>query len=163
LAWKDEGVSSEEIAKQLGRHRLSIARQVAKARDFPSLITPPCKKGSGRPWKKDKTLETILKRHVLKYPMMTAAEIQRSLAELRVVSEWTIQHTLQIDLKMPSRVAAVKPLLMEKMKSKRLKFSMTYQHFTAEDWSKVMYLDESTFKCIRASRAKVRRPEGASR
>ncbi len=95
--------------------------------------------------------------------MMTAAEIQRSLAELRVVSEWTIQHTLQIDLKMPSRVAAVKPLLMEKMKSKRLKFSMTYQHFTAEDWSKVMYLDESTFKCIRASRAKVRRPEGASR
>jgi IS30 family transposase len=49
LAWKDEGVSSEEIAKRLGRHRLSIARQVAKARDFPSLITPPRKKGSGRP------------------------------------------------------------------------------------------------------------------
>jgi hypothetical protein len=40
---------------------------------------------------------------------------------------------------------------------------MTYQHFTAEDWSKVMYSDESTFKCIRASRAKVRRPDGASR
>jgi hypothetical protein len=95
--------------------------------------------------------------------MMTAAEIQRSLAELRVVSERTIQHTLQIDLKMPSRVAAMKPLLTEKMKSKRLKFSMTYQHFTAEDWSKVMYLDESTFMCIRASRAKVRRLEGASR
>jgi hypothetical protein len=95
--------------------------------------------------------------------MMTAVEIQRSLAELRVVSEQTIQHTLQIDLKMPSRVAAMKPLLTEKIKSKRLKFSMTYQHFTAEDWSKVMYLDESTFKVIRASRAKVRRPEGASR
>jgi IS30 family transposase len=49
LAWKDEGVSSEEIAKLLGRHRLSIDRQVAKARVLPSLITPPRKKGSGRP------------------------------------------------------------------------------------------------------------------
>jgi IS30 family transposase len=49
FAWKDEGVSSEEIAKRLGRPRLSIARQVAKARDLPSPITPPRKKGSGRP------------------------------------------------------------------------------------------------------------------
>ncbi len=65
---------------------------------------------------------------------------------MREVSKQTIHHTLQINLKMPSRVAAMKPLLMEKMKSKRLKFAMKYQHFTAEDWAKVMYLDESTFK-----------------
>ncbi len=44
LAWKDEGVSSEEIAKRLGRHRSSINRLVAKARVLPSLITPPCKR-----------------------------------------------------------------------------------------------------------------------
>ncbi len=76
----------------------------------------------------DKTLKMILKRHVLKYPIMTAAEIQRRLAGLRVVSERTIQHTLQIDLKMPSRVAAMKPLFTEKMKSKRLKFSISTFH-----------------------------------
>jgi IS30 family transposase len=44
LAWKDKGVSSEEIAKRLGRHRSSIDRLVAKARLLPSLITPPRKK-----------------------------------------------------------------------------------------------------------------------
>jgi hypothetical protein len=92
---------------------------VAKAKVLPSLITPPRKKSSGRPQNMDKTLKTILKRQVLKYPMMTPAEIQRSVAELRVVSDRTIQHTLQIDLKMPSRVAAMKPLLMEKIKSKK--------------------------------------------
>jgi hypothetical protein len=62
-----------------------------------------------------------LRRQVLKHPMMTAAELQTSVAELRVVSERTIQCTLQIDLKMPSRVAAMKPLLTKKMKAKRIK------------------------------------------
>jgi hypothetical protein len=45
LAWKDEGVSSEEIAMRLGRHRSPIDRLVAKARVLPSLITPPPQKG----------------------------------------------------------------------------------------------------------------------
>jgi hypothetical protein len=108
-------------------------------------------------------MKTILKRQVLKYLMMTAAELQTSVAELRVVSELTIQRTLQINLKMPSRVVAMKPLLTEKMKAKRIKFAQAYLDFTAADWSKVMYLDESRFKCIRASRCKVRRPEGVSR
>jgi transposase len=58
----DEGVSSKEIAKRLGRHRSSIDRLVVKARVLPSLITPPSKKDSGRPRKMDKTLKTILKR-----------------------------------------------------------------------------------------------------
>jgi transposase len=49
LAWKDKGVSMEEIAKRLGRHRSPIDRLVAKARVLPSLITPPRKKSSGRP------------------------------------------------------------------------------------------------------------------
>jgi IS30 family transposase len=43
LAWKDEGVLSEEIAKWLGRHRSSINRLVAKARVLPSLTTSPRK------------------------------------------------------------------------------------------------------------------------
>jgi hypothetical protein len=43
---------------------------------------------------------------------------------------------------------------------KLVKFAQTYKHFTAEDWSKVMYSDESAFKCIKASRGKVRRPNG---
>jgi hypothetical protein len=55
--------------------------------------------------------------------MMTTAEILRSMAELQVVSELTIQHTLQINLKMANRVAAMRPLLTEKIKSKRFKFA----------------------------------------
>jgi hypothetical protein len=71
--------------------------------------------------------------------MMAATEGQTSVAELLVVSKRTIQQTLQIDLKMPSQVVAIKLLLTEKMKAKRIKFAQAYLHFTAEDWSKVMY------------------------
>jgi hypothetical protein len=60
----------------------------------------------------DRTLKTILKRQVIKYPKMTAAELQSSVAELQVVSKQTTQHTLQKHLKMPSCVATMKPLLM---------------------------------------------------
>jgi hypothetical protein len=91
---------------------------------------------------------------------MTAAEIQVSVSELRVVSERTIQWTLQKDLNMPCHIAAMKPLLTEKMMAKRLKFARTYQHFTKEDWAKVMYSDESTFKCIRSTRTTIRKPPG---
>lgn len=38
-----------------------------------------------------------------------------------------------------------------------------YQHRTDEDWSKVMYSEESTFRGVRATRNRVRRPSGYDR
>jgi IS30 family transposase len=61
LAWKEDGISSEEIAKRLGRHRSSIDRLVERARNYPKLITPPRKKGCGPPRKMNLTMKTILK------------------------------------------------------------------------------------------------------
>jgi hypothetical protein len=93
---------------------------------------------------------------------MTALDLKQTVAELATVSERTIQRSLQKDLKMPSRRAAQKPLLTEKMKKKRMAFCKVYQHWTAEDWSNVMYSDESTFRCIRSISTKVRRPSGSN-
>jgi hypothetical protein len=50
-----------------------------------------------------------------------------------------------------------------KMKAKRLKVAKAYRHWTSEDWSKVMYSDESMFKCLRSIRGKVRRSRESSR
>jgi hypothetical protein len=60
----------------------------------------------------------MVKRQIIKYPAMTAAEIQVSVSELMVVSERTIQQTPQKDVNIPCRIAAMKPLLTEKMKAK---------------------------------------------
>jgi hypothetical protein len=64
---------------------------------------------------------------------------------------------------MPPCIAAQKPLLTIKMKAKRIDFAKAYRHWTSEDWYKVMNSDESTFKCPRTTRVKVRRPKDSSR
>jgi hypothetical protein len=63
---------------------------------------------------------------------------------------------------MPSRVAALKPLLTEKIKKRRMAFCNKYKSWTETDWSTVMYSDESMFCCIRATRSRVRRPIGSN-
>jgi hypothetical protein len=64
---------------------------------------------------------------------------------------------------MPSRSAAQKPLLTAGMKKKRLAFAQKYKDWTTEQWSCVMFSNESTFRCIRATKTKVRRLIGSDR
>jgi hypothetical protein len=64
----------------------------------------------------------------MKYPMITTAELQSSVAELQVVSKQTSEHTLQKHLNMPSHVATMKLLLINRIKAKRLKFNQAYQN-----------------------------------
>ncbi len=99
-----------------------------------------------------------LKRQIDKYPTMTAGQLRATVPEAAVLSERSVQRALQKDLKMPSRIVALKPCLMEKMKKKRLAFFKKYKHWTAADWKLFMYSDESTFCVIRATRTLVWRP-----
>jgi transposase len=101
--------------------------------------------------------------HINREPTLTAGEIKKTIPSLADKAERSVQHALQKYLKMPSRVMALKPLLTSKMMVKRLNFAKKYAHWTPEDWSKVMYLDESTFHCVRNIRKKVRRPSGSNR
>jgi IS30 family transposase len=163
FSWKEDGMSTAEIAKRLGRHRVSIDGLWAKSKSLLKFVIPQRKMVSGRPKTMKKVMKKMLKRQAVKFPEMTAANLHNSVPELRTVSEWTIQWTIQKDLKMPSRIAAQKPLLTMKMKAKRLKFAKAYKHWTSEDCSRVMYSDESTFKFLRSIRGKVRRPRESSR
>jgi hypothetical protein len=47
------------------------------------------------------------------------------------------------------------------MKKKRLAFAQYYKNWTTKQWSRVVFSDESTFRCIR--KTKVRRPMGSDR
>jgi IS30 family transposase len=158
ISLKEEGLSSKAITKRLGRHRASIDHLMVKTRNLLKFTIPSRKKGTGRQFKMKITLRAILKQQALKYPTIIAADLRNTVLELAAILERTIQRTLQKDLKMSSQLAAMKPLLTKKMKAKRKKFAKAHQHFTSEDWAKVMFLGESTFWCTRACRSRVRRP-----
>jgi transposase len=163
LAWNEEGLSSRVIAARLGRDKATINRIVIKAREQGTKNVPVRKEGSGRPKKMTAYMLGCLKRQIRKYPGMTAADLKETVPELSAVSERSVQRHLQTTLDMPSRSAAQKPLLTLKMKKKRLAFCRAYKAWTAEDWANVMFSDESTFRCIRSIKTKVRRPSGSNR
>jgi transposase len=163
LSWREEGVSVDVIAERLGCHRSAIFRLLNKAKNLPPLQIPERKKGSGRPKKIPGHALKILERFVKKNPLATAGDIKQQVPEVSGISVRHINWLILKKLKMPSRIAAQKPLLTEKMKKKRLAFAKKHRSWTAEDWRKVMYSDESTFRCLRSTRSRVRRPTGSNR
>jgi transposase len=46
------------------------------------------------------------------------------------------------------------------MRQKRIAFAKKHQHWTAQDWTKVMFSDESTFQQFTVRHSHVRRPRG---
>ncbi|KAG0725462.1 Transposable element Tcb1 transposase [Chionoecetes opilio] len=131
---------------------------------LPPGTVPPRKPGSGAPKKTSPRTDKIMRREVLNDPAITAAELKKNHpALLGNVSVRTIQHRLQISLKLPTRRAAKKPLLTEAMKKKQLSFCKRYRQWTPEQWKKVMFSDESTFRLVRMASTTVRRPSDVSR
>ena len=49
------------------------------------------------------------------------------------------------------------------MKAARMEFTTSHLHWTPEDWCKVSYTDESTFRLVRGGTCYVRRGKGANR
>ena len=164
LAWAAIGMSTKEIALKMSRSQRSVQRLILASRNLPKDTIPKRKAGSGRPSTITKGDLKILRRHVLSSPTFTAARLKIELPKVvGHLSERRIQEILRDVLKLPCRSAAKKPLLTKAMKKKRLAFCHKYKHWTQEQWSHVMFSDESMFKCIRAASTKVRRPVNSNR
>ena len=122
------------------------------------------KKGSGGVRKIKKETDVVLKRVVSEKPRITAKEIKKLHPDLlKDVAVRTIQNHLNKNLNLPSMHAAKKPLLTAAMKTKRLAFCKKYKDWRPDEWDKVMFSDESMFKCIDGGSARVRRPRGSDR
>ena len=60
--------------------------------------------------------------------------------------------------KLPGNLSSTPP-----WRKKRVAFPKKYLHWTEYDWLKVMFSNESTFKCIRGTSGRVRQPSNFSR
>ncbi|KAG0702681.1 Septin-1 [Chionoecetes opilio] len=118
-----EGASVIRVAAEVNVTRMAIYNLKKAVESLPPGTVPPRKPGSGAPKKTSPRTDKIMRREVLNDPAITAAELKKNHpALLGNVSVRTIQHRLQISLKLPTRRAAKKPLLTEAMKKKWLSF-----------------------------------------
>ncbi len=100
----------------------------------------------------------------MKSPAITAKELKKELSGfLGSVSMRTIQQRLQVDLRLPCRKAAMKPLITNKIKKKRMQFARKNIDWTKQQWGNVMFSDESTFRTLRVVANTIRQAMGSYR
>ena len=163
IAWYQEKVNQDVIAKRLKVGKRSIGRLIQKHKQEPENVIPRRKKGSGRPRKITECDIKKIKKAIENNPMMTSKELNTKL-KLKDISTRSIRRILLEELNLKSHVAAKKPLLTKSMKQKRIRFARKYLHWTPKMWRKCIFTDESSFETsIGCGYRRVRRKTGENR
>jgi transposase len=139
-----EGKSTRGVAKQLSIAQSTVAKIWKKFGNTGSFENLP---KSGRPRKIDERLDRVIERSIKKGECQTSVEVRQMLKNHHRVE--VHMDTVRRSLKrsgLVARVKRAKPLLRPANIKKRLAFARKYQHWTADDWRKVIFSDESRFK-----------------
>lgn len=117
---------------------------------------------TGRPRKTVEHQDRIIRRLSVQDPQRTASNIKAILAEHHDlnVSVRTVGRRLN-DFGLIGRHGVKKPLISSKNRKRRLEFARAHLHWTYENWSKVLFSDESKFHLFGSDGIRwVRRPNG---
>jgi transposase len=153
VAYVNDGVSYQKIANKLSVSKATVCKVIKRHRQSGSYTR---RVGSGRVRKTSRRDDNVIRRAAVLNPFVTSAEIAASLPVL--VSARTIRRRLLVDFKLPRRIPARKPLLNATQRKKRVQFCNKYKNWTAADWEKVLFSDESTFCQFGVRSYGVRRP-----
>ncbi|RXN38373.1 testis-expressed sequence 2 -like protein [Labeo rohita] len=153
IALHKNGFTGKDIAP-----KSTIYRIIKNFKERGSILV---KKASGRPRKSSKRQDRLLKRIQLRDRSATSAELAQEWQQAGVsASARTVRRRLLED-GLVSRRAAKKPLLSKKNIRDRLILCKKYGEWTAEDWGKVIFSDEPSFRLFGASGKRlVRRRKG---
>ena len=155
-ALSNEGLSQRQIALRLNICQGTVhytLKRICQTGGYKS------KSRCGRRAVTTERTNNLIKRLVISSPSMSSKEIRSRLDLLSTVpSERTIRRRLHSDLGLKAYKPVKKPLLSRKNVEDRLRFARRYANWTSEDWSKVMFSDESSFAQFRVGRSFVRRP-----
>ncbi len=89
----------------------------------------------------NRTLERIVKQN----PFKNVGEIHKEWTAAGVSASRTTTHRRMQDMGFSCRIPCVKPLLNNRQRQKRLAWAKDKKDWTAAEWSKVMFSDESKF------------------
>lgn len=140
VARKNQGASISEIARELNFSRTAIRNAIQRYEETGSFERKP---NPGRPKKFTGRDVRALKHHVLNNRRETLSEIMVNIPVNAGIN--TFRKELK-HLNLNSRIARKKPFINDKQRLKRLNFAKEHQHWTLEDWRRVIFTDESSFQ-----------------
>ena len=143
-----KGFTGKDIAASKIAPKSTIYQIIKNFKERGSVVV---KKASGCPRKSSKRQDHLLKLIQPQDQGTTSAELAQEWQQASVsASACTVRRRLLED-GLLSRRAAKKPLLSRKNIRDRLIFCKRYRDWTAEDWGKVIFSDESPFRLFGAS------------
>ncbi len=132
-----EGKTQKVIAKEAGCSQSSVSKHInreAKGRKR-------CGRKKCTSNRDNRTLERIVKQN----PFKNVGEIHKEWTAAGVSASRTTTHRRMQDMGFRCRIPCVKPLLNNRQHQKRLAWAKDKKDWTAAEWSKVMFSDESKF------------------
>ncbi len=134
-----EGKTQKVIAKEAGCSRaLCPSTLIERRREGKDVVEKKCTSN-----RDNRTLERIVKQN----PFKNVGEIHKEWTAAGVSASRTTTHRRMQDMGFSCRIPCVKPLLNNRQRQKRLAWAKDKKDWTAAEWSKVMFSDESKF-CI---------------
>lgn len=155
IALIDSGMSQAAVGRQLGTSQQNVSRTLKRYREKKSLES---RSRSGRPPVTTPTADRLMHRGAAKNPFISSKELAQ---QIPGVSARTVRRRLNGKFHLKSRRPAKKPLLSAKNIKDRLSFCKKYLHWTPNDWSKVLFSDETMIRQFcNIGVQRVRRPKG---
>ena len=147
VALRDMGLSYREIAKRIGCSVGAVHAVVQKKHQTGSVVDRHI---TGRKRITTQRQDRIIHRISLADRRKTAPQIRGYIQEFHDthVSASTVQRRL-LEVGLKAYRARKKPRLTRVHRQKRLQFALKYRHWTASDWSRVIFSDESRFLLFR--------------
>lgn len=141
------------VANDIGKHHSSISRMVRRFNETGSHDRRP---GQGRKRCTNARDDRFLRQSALRNRRVTSTLLNNELLTVRnvAISSRTVRRRLN-EGGLSSRVPAVKPLLTREHRVQRLNFARNHQHWTVNDWKKVLFSDET--------RVSLKGPDGRER
>jgi transposase len=140
--------SSSEISLQLSVPRTTVIYTLDRLKTHGRLKNLP---RSGRPKKTTERIDQKIIKMVESSEQPSAVNIAKELSKMNLadISAQTVRRRLK-DNGLYGRALVKKPTLLPRHIKARLEFTKTYQNWTNDDWSKVLWSDESKI-CLHGS------------
>lgn len=148
MALVDDGRSQRYAARNLNLPESTVRRAVRRFRE-----TGQCKRevGSGRPKSTTDADDHFIVLQTLRNRFQTAVTTNNRLRQVRQtnVSVKTVRRRLK-EVNLQARRPATAPKLLRRHRVARLEFARERENWNVQQWSKVLFSDESRF-CLRSS------------